>query len=202
MAADVFALTIVASVANQFVENVLHFQSNMSSSSTPGPDAQVLVAGFQADTEPQWLATLSDDYLLQGYRCKRVNNGGGPTVILPRTGVPGTIGDDSVTSGQGAVLISPYEFIPTFGSNKWRVGRIFLPAIPQTQIIENELQPAYLTQLNLLCGGLGDSIGTGPNFIYGVYTRLGTSTVPFYEPATIYPSSHIGTQRRRLRPVL
>ena len=124
---DIHELTIVASVADQFVENVLHFQNNVAASTQPGTDSASLIAAFQADVEPTWLACLADDYGLQGYRCKRVNNSGGPSVIVPRSGVPGSFGTNSVTSGQGACIISSYKYIPSIGSDKYRTGRIFMP---------------------------------------------------------------------------
>jgi hypothetical protein len=199
---DIHELTIVASVADQFVENVLHFQNNVAASTQPGTDSASLIAAFQADVEPTWLACLADDYGLQGYRCKRVNNSGGPSVIVPRSGVPGSFGTNSVTSGQGACIISSYKYIPSIGSDKYRTGRIFMPAIAESAIEENELQPGFITALQALCDLLAAELADGLESTYGVYSRQTLSTVPFYVPDVIYPSSHIATQRRRLRPVL
>lgn len=195
---DVYQLAIFGAVANEYVLNVLHFQSSLTSSPTPDLDAAGLITAWQTAAEAAYLACLSQDYTLGGYQAKRINNTGGPTYIQTPPGLVGTIADNSVVSGAGAVLTAPY-YQSSGTKPQWRTSRIFIPGIPATGVVKNQLQALLTTPLSAFATILNSPLGSMPTYTYGVWSKV---TSQWYDITTLRTSAHIGTLRRRYKPVV
>lgn len=196
---DVYVMDIFASVGNQFVLTTLAWQNGVSADPTPFDTADALVDTWITSNEPSWLACCPDDYALQGYHCKRVNNTGGPNVITPRPGTLGTFGHGSVISSAGALITAPYY---DSGSMKpqWRTARIFVPGVPDTAVSENLFQAAYITALNAFIAALIIPLASSPNlFTYGVWSRKEDA---FYSCPDIQLTGKVGTLRKRSKPFI
>src|SRR5258708_7185772 len=108
MANDVLEFSIVGSVAGEPTEVILHFEGDAANAADPTTLAEQAIPAIQTVWETDFVAALPDDYTLIGYKARRVNNTGGPTVALPVPGVTGGRGANSVSSGQGPVVILNY----------------------------------------------------------------------------------------------
>jgi hypothetical protein len=196
---DVYQLNIVGSVAQEYVENILHIESNVTGSHTPAEIAADVIQAWMTGAETPYVNCLPMDYILAGYRCKRLAAfGGGPTVTLPRSGITGGRGANSVTSGQSPLLVFP---VTVMGNPKRHnvTGKLFLPGIALEDIIGNVLQASLVTAIQTLAGVMvGLLTGGLGTYQYGIYSAAGG----FVAPTVGNPSLLVGTQRRRLHPIL
>jgi hypothetical protein len=196
MGTDVHQLNIVYSAGDQFAENILHWKNALTNSANPDMDSADLMSHFQSTMQTGLLACLPNDCSIEGYRCKRINNGGGPTVTVVNSGVVGTRSGATVTSGSGPCLTWPYN-----AGTRWRTGRTFLPGIAAGDYTDNEPVTGLLTALNalvtLFLAGLG-STTPGP-WVFGVWSPKGTLLFPITLGVV---SGKVGTQRRRYTPVI
>jgi hypothetical protein len=200
MAQDVFLLNVIGNVSNQYVENVLAFQSDISNSAFPAADAKQLADAFAAQIlTPEWLACCSDDYECAGIRCRRVNNTGGPSVAVLTPASTGTFGTLSVVSGQGGVLLWPYHYTPGV-KRKWSQGRTFIPGLPDTAIVNNELSFPFVAAMQALATALGTPlVAGGRTFQFGIWSREAQG---FFSIAHTNVSYNVATQRRRYKPAI
>ncbi len=195
MANDVYQLNIVGNAESQYWESVLHFQSGTANASQPLTVASHLVAAFIASVQTAFRACLGEDANVVGYRARRVNNTGGPQHLHPITPVPGTYGDDCTVSSIGGVILAYY----TQGT-KTRSGRWFLPALPKTAYDNGVYDALYATNTDALITAINGTItSSGDSFNFGVWAR---KTKVFFPPTLVMRSAHLGTQRRRLLPVM
>lgn len=206
MASDVHQIIIVGSVAGEFVENILHFQGSVDGSATPAADSLSLITQFRAMVEPSWLPVVPDDYVVAGYKAKRVNNTGGPTVVAPVAGVNGEVGAIAIASGVGPCLIGNYYASGAI-KPRWKVSRIFIPGVAVGLMSENVFTAPYPVNLAALAAALGAAIGGAQNWRYGVFHKATVAPAPvtaenFYIPVNIQLSGKPGTQRRRYSPTL
>lgn len=199
MANDVYQVNVIGSVANEYVENVWHFESSALNSVTPGADAAALLTALQSSVQTPFLACLPDDYELGGYKAKRVNNTGGPSAVLLAGGAAGAIGATSAVSGEGAVITCGY-FNSLGPSMRWRTTRIFMPGLPQDAISEGEFRALYIAAVQAFADDLVTPITAGPNTLtYCAYSKA------MGHPYAVNPpqvSALVGTQRRRFKPVI
>lgn len=199
MANDVYQLQIIASVAGEFVENVLNFVSTELDGANPGASAAAFLLEWQADNQVAWLAAVSSDYELGGYKAKRVNNTGGPEAVLLAGGAAGTFPSPSAVSGLGAVLTAAYlDTVPPPG--KYRRTRIFVPGLPIDGWAEGAIQPALRTALETLATQIAAPVAAGgQTYQYCAYSRATASVFTTGTPAI---SIKLGAQRRRYKPVI
>jgi len=194
MANDVHQLIAAGFLNGQHFELVQHFEANVASSADPVIGSNNLISGFQGSVEQPMLDLCSDELTIIGYKAKRVNNGGGPTVMVPQSAVPGNEGSQSLPSAMAYLFTNRY---PQAG--KWRAGHLFLPGIPETFSQDNgytagaiALAATFLTAiLSFSDGGIGYTWGTW----------AGASNT-FFPPSYSALSPKIGVQRRRLIPYL
>lgn len=196
---DVYVMDIFASVGNQFVLTTLAFQNGVSADPTPFDTADALVDAWVSTNEHPWLACCPDDYALQGYHCKRVNNTGGPNVVTPRPGEIGAFGTDSVISSAGALITAPY-FDSGSMKPQWRTSRIFVPGIPAGAVSENLFSTEYQAALAGFIAALIIPLTASPNlFTYGVWSRKEDA---FYACPDIQLTGKVGTLRKRSKPFI
>jgi hypothetical protein len=200
MASDVHQLNIVASIYDEYCENVLFFENDVDSSPTPEDDAEDLINAFISNIAVAWLACLSSDYALGGYKAKRVNSTGGPTYVSPvSVATPGTIGSTvSCTSVGPLVTGNYYDALAT--APRWRTTRIFLPGAPGALLVENEWQGVIPAHVASLIGLLVEPfMGVINTWTYVGWSRTHSVAYPI---VGMELSFLVGTQRRRLHPVL
>jgi len=195
MADDVHSFNIFYDVGGQPAMNALHFACELEASTTPQVDSQELIAAFRDDAEDLWKACIPEGVTILGYKARRINNGGGPTVVLPR-GIPGGRTGDFSASSIGPCLIWSY-----FSGVKWRTGRTFLPAISEDDISLNLIDAGLLTPIDALIAFLiGFTVFSTSHAIsweFGVYQP---TTETFSDAAAGVCSGRPGTQRRRMLP--
>jgi len=197
MANDTYQLNVIAAVADEYCENILHFQTSASSSSTPAADALAVITQFRAAIEPLWTACLSTDWQLGGYKCKRINNTGGPTAIAPVAGVVGGYGTGSVASGIGPLITATY-YDAAAVKPRWRDGRIFMTGAPAGSCVGNVWQAAMIAAINNLTAIMIAPLGGALTPQYVVWTKhTGLAKIP----VSMQLSAKVGTQRRRYVPV-
>lgn len=194
MAADVYQLIIGGTLCGQPVENVLHYQDTATADPNPQTKAAHLEAGWSAAMLAAWLNVCPSNYDLIGYKCKRVNNGGGPNVTLIEA--PGSVGSEPSAANDscvGPVIIASYT-----DTVRWFAGRIFLPGIGDGEIDNNVFGPAVLANLAVINGLWSTPIANGGdtfNFVIWSPTKNDA-----FVPVAFTVSNRVGTQRRRLVP--
>jgi hypothetical protein len=196
---DVFQLNVVGQVGRQTVESILHWQNTAASGPSPLADADTLVTAWNTTMQPLYLAMVGTDYLLMGYRARRVNNGGGPTFLAYNGSSPGTGPGVTSVTGAGALLTFPY--IET-GSPKRQnnTGKLFVPGSIVGAIIDNVIQATYRAALQAFLTALITGLsGSTLSFSYGTYVRSRTAFYPATEGDISFT---VGTQRRRYKPFL
>lgn len=198
MANDVYQLTMIGTCAGEFWETVQHWQSGVAASADPVGTADALITAFIATPQGTLLDCMAADTFVSGYKCKRVNNGGSPTVLHPQTPVAGTEAGTSATSGTAMCIVSWFQH--TIGSvTKFKTGRWFLPGVPESQLVGNHLTAGHISALATFIADFGTISASPHTFTYGTWS---TKFDLFFTPTYIAPSNKIGIQRRRLLPVL
>jgi len=194
MANDVHMIIIAGRCNGQFWECVQHFEANVASAADPVVGSNNLIAGFKTTVEADMLEMLSEDCEVIGYKAKRVNNGGGPTVMVPQAAATGQVGAQSLPSSMGYCFVQRYSQM-----GKWRTGRMFVPGIPESFSDGNEytttaitLAAAFLTLMLSFSNG-------GINYTWGTWAG---KTNTFFPPAYAALTQKMGVQRRRLLPLI
>jgi hypothetical protein len=171
MANDVHRLVIAFTAGGQFFENVLAFQANVTVSTTPEADSSALIAAFIGTMETPLMACLSVDTTLLAYKAKRLNNTGGPSTILPRSGVVGTFGTEPCSNTRVAAGLS-YDYYNVSGTPpRWRVGKQFLGAIGDTAMDSNSWSPTFITAALAYATALGQDASSTPGpWVTGIWS--------------------------------
>jgi hypothetical protein len=202
MANDVMQFHVVGSVAGEPTEIISAFiTDNAAHAPDPTLSAAALIVIWQTNNEANLMAALPDDYVLHGYKARRINNTGGPTAVLPVPGVNGGRGANSVSSGQGPVVLIDY-FDNVGVPNRWRTGRMFLPGIAAGDLVENVIQAALTAAVQTFIDTVKQATGAdgnGDNWTPVIWSRKHSQT---FAPMAWGQSGVIGTQRRRLHPAL
>lgn len=195
MANDVYRLVILGSSAGEFFENVLHYKSNETSGADPTAAAISLINQWRDTVESAMADVMAADTSLVGYKCKRINNGGSPTISVPITPVPGTVAGTSATSATASLLLLPF-----IRAAKFFTGKIFIPGLAESRLEGNALNGAQVTALGTLISALLSTLTITP-FSYDIVVWSRTVSLPFV-PFDIVISNKVGIQRRRLLPVI
>jgi hypothetical protein len=195
MANDVYQLVIVGQSAGQFYENVLHFKNGSTNDPDPVAGASSLIEGFVNTLQDSLVDCMCVDTSITGYKAKRVNNGGGPTVAEPQVSVPGTVSGTSATSATASLLLVPFV-----RSSKFYSGKVFIPGLSESMLAGNVISGTLITLLDSFANNLASSFTQTPHtWDYVVWSR--TVSLPF-TPFDITVSAKVGIQRRRLKPVM
>lgn len=192
MANDVHQLIMAGFCSGQHFETVQHFEANVSMSADPVTVSDQLIAGFAVNVETSMLALMSDDAAIIGYKAKRINNGGGPTVMAPQAAAPGTVASQALPSAMAYLFTQRY---PQAG--KWRAGHLFLPGIPESFSEDNGYSGAAIAAAAAFLADLLSFTSGGFGYTWG--TWAGTAGV-FFPPSYAALAPKIGVQRRRLIP--
>lgn len=195
MANDIFALEIIYSVAGEQAANVIHLKSTSSTPGTdPGQDASDIIDEFISSEETGLASILADDVIIAGYRCRRINNGGGNTSVQA-SGTPGTYGPNSQAGQTCAVSVLGYS-----DGTHHKAGRIFWPVTAQSSIIDNVIDAIIVAAIQTLVGDLIAGLTVGAKtWKLCVYSRKHATPfdVVFKDVSLL-----VGTIRKRLKPVM
>lgn len=194
MANDVIQLVIVGNSGGEFWECVQHWQTSVDSGADPVGEADQLIQGFIDSAMDAMSDIQSVDTFISGFKAKRVNNTGGPTVMRPLVPVPGAVAGEQINSASGYCIVSRYEHAAA-----WKSGRFFIPGIPETFIDGNHFTAPAIAAVATFIGAMGSFSSGGFGFTYGTWS--GKFNL-FHAPTYIALSSKVGIQRRRLLPVL
>lgn len=198
MGRDVYSLGIFYAIGPQPGMNVLHFAEDTEESENPDVNAQGCIAGFMEEIEEAWLATIPADTRILGYKCRRVNNGGGPGISQPRPGVTGTRTGVFSVSGIGPVHVWSYQKL----AGGWAAGRTFVPGVSEDDVNENQFDDNLITacqDLHELLLAVPCFSTTTPvlNFEFVIYSPT-HDTISGVEAAGV--SGKPGVQNRRMKP--
>lgn len=195
MAADVYRLTVFGSVVGQHVENVFHWRSGTTGAPNPGLTAKALLDGWRASIEALYLNTLPANYLLTGYQCRRVNNGGGNTSTIAGGWVPGNRSGNAEMSLAGPQIHWPFTDLAGY----YGTGKTFLPAMSVSDIDEGRLDPAFITDIMTWVTEMLETITDGMNsFDLVIFSPKMDAA---YLPLNGGLAWKIGYLGRRLKPI-
>jgi len=194
MANDVHQLTIAGLCGGEFWETVQHYACDATSSADPVSDSASLITGFRANVETELLACMATATNIYGYKAKRVNNGGGPTVLVPIVAVDGAQDEDQLPASNGYCITSRYS-----NGTEWRAGRWFIPGIPESFVDQNQFNASAIAAIADLVIANSGFTSTPRTWAYGTWAG---SVSTFFPPVYVNLSPKVGVQRRRLLPVL
>jgi len=194
VATDVYQLIVVGQSAGQFFENVLHFTNGVTAGSDPTTAATQLIDDFIVMVQDSLIDCLCVDTSITGYKAKRINNGGSPTIAMPQTAVPGTVSGTSATSATSPLVLIPFQ-----RSGKFYTGKIFLPGLSESKLAGNVIDSSLVSLINIFTNNLESFSDSGPTWDFVIWSR--TVSLPFF-PYDFSVSAKVGIQRRRLKPVM
>ncbi len=194
MAIETYELRICGTHMGSYNECVMHYQGTGTDPADTMSAGRSLIAGFVANCEAQWLAALPPTYEIRQYQARRVV----PvfSAVAKETygiGVaPGTRG----ATGSAMQLCPAIDLIPAMGTKS--MGRIFLPAVAQGDIVQNVYAAGYSTIITTLITALLTAFSNaGIAWVKVVLSRkLGTSS-PVISGRQ---SPVVGFQKRRRAP--
>jgi hypothetical protein len=195
MASDIIQLSAFMVLGGQPAQNVWHFRGAVAPDPNPDTEAQKCINGWRGTIETAWLLCMPGDVVVHGYKARRVNNGGGPTVILPTPGVVG-----SRTPGFSAGAIGPCLIWGYSTLTRWRAGRTFVCGVAEDDIEENVFGAGIIGACDALIAlMLGTPAFTdgGVAFKFTIYQR-GAALASDVETGTV--SGKPGVQNRRMKP--
>lgn len=192
---DVHQLVAIGQSGGEFWEFVQHWVANVANSGTPADDSLDLISSFQAGAQTEFLACLPSQVNITGYKCKRVNNTGGPTAMLPITPAPGTRSGNLAVGCNGPCIVSSYN-----NNVRWTTGRWFLPGIIQGDVASNHIASGLVTAVNnFISAFTATFVGGSRSWDFVIWSR--EFAVPF-GPDAVDISLKVGIQKRRLLPVV
>lgn len=192
---DIYQLNVISEAAGQIGENVFHYlQQSGSTSTNPGATAESLILSWISHVQNYYIPLLPSDATLIGYKCKRLNNGGGPTAMNP-TNVSGTGGGTCSVTVAGACLIWPYT-----NGTRYFAGRTFIPFGFDGAWANNEPDPSFSSDLNTFITQITTAlVVTAINYLLEIYSRKLKTTFQIQGPGiSIKP----GVQRKRALPIM
>lgn len=200
MAADVISLAIYFDLGPQPAQTVLHFRSSEENDPNPDVEAQACIAAFLTEVETLYLACIPSDVYLKGYKARRINNGGGPSITVIAGPEPGTRAGSFSVGAAGPCLVWGYEKL----GGGWAAGRTFVPGVSEADIAQNQISDPLIGALQdfieemLEVPTMSTSMPAYDfEFIIWSSTHNASSGV---ETGTI--SGRPGIQRRRMKPSL
>ncbi len=192
-----YQMTFTGALNGQFVQNIMHFQFEETTTTTPFIAAVAIANGWVASNLSYWLAILPSSYEMSSVRCQQISDGGGAT-YTQTTGVAGQVGlraDEISVTTVGPLLCFP----ATVGDAV--VGKIFLPGVAEDDIAYNIIDPSLQTEITSFLGNFIPATvisGTVAGNLY--YCVANAAKDNWARPDGGYLSATIGTQRRRARP--
>lgn len=192
-----YQLTLTGTLAGQFVQNILHYQFEETSSQSAFINAAAIGNAWTADEIDNWLSIISSSYIMSSVRCQQISDGGGAT-YTQTSGVAGMTGARAAEIS--VQTVGPLINFPAT-VDKPVVGKIFVPGIPEADVSMGVIGSTLLGDLTTFLGNWIPAItisGTVAGQLY--YCVANAAKDNWARPDGGYVSATIGTQRRRARP--
>lgn len=192
MAVDVYRMEIRTVAGVEPATNVLHFDNVIEGAQFPLEHAKDLIDIWVDELMDAYLACLSEDSKVTSIRCKRVNNGGGPTASRQFDTLVGTRPGMVGTGGVSAVGL-----VPVLKGATWRIAKIYFPALSKLDFEDDRVKAALVDAIGeFLTLLVGRQIGPLLNFAYVVWDSVAKeSKATDLNQFNVSPT--IGVQRRR-----
>jgi len=194
MPAETYRLNIQALATGEQAQNVLYFICDNNDDATPLSIAKELTAKWNATFKALFMQAQSNRYVLRYIKAQRVLPSGGNSWVLEW---PEGTEVGSVNAEQASLQVAPIMKLYG-GLSDGKQGRTFLPAPPDTSIVENVLDSGYVSDMIDYYDNMLTFSGATHDFLLAIYSRLsGTSTAV----SAAGMSQIIGLMRKRCRPM-
>lgn len=195
MATENYLLSIGGIAGASFNECVLCFQSAGLSSNDTLDAAGDLINAFNAHAATEWLACLPGTYFLQTLTARRAFPKPSATAVAQNQ--PFTVGG-TVAGDMTSLSLCPSVFLVPPMTVKTG-GKIFMPCVAQSQIVDNTYAAGYVTAIDALMTKLTTGLaGSGTSWKLAIYSRKNISASLVLSWVL---SPRIGFQGRRRKPV-
>lgn len=194
MASEIYELRIGATCGNDRVETVMHFVGGNLTADATLDNGNYLLDAFVTNVLAAWMNMFPDNYVLLNLQARRATPK--PSAVtfadFPQQVQVGQFG-----TGQATRQLCPVLFlIPGMGFKSG--GKIFLPAVPNSAVVNNTYGAGYITIIdtfvNLVLANFGTS---GKTWQIAIYSRK-LATYSIAVGANL--SLRFGFQKRRRRP--
>lgn len=168
MASELYELKIKGVNGMQPTETVLHFIGGNLTADDTGDNGAFLIDAFITNLEALFLGCCSGLFFIDSYEARRATPK--PSIVAFHQYQPsvqiGTYG-----GGQKLDQLCPcVRIIPTMGFKS--VGRIFMPGLPATAIVNNAYDSIYVTAVAAWTTAMFVNFGTsGKTWQLAVYSR-------------------------------
>jgi len=196
MATDYYQLRIQGLHQTEYNECVLHLRGVNLTAADYISNADDLVNSWVAEVHPAWLDLMPESYQVLRITAKKASVGGGAerSNEFQFGDQPGTVSGGAASQQLCPVIL----LIPGMGIKT--AGKIFLPAIAESQIASNVVNSTWLTNVaNMMSILTAGFTGSSITWDLVVYSRKNAT----FDPVEDYSVSPIvGFQRRRQRAPL
>src|SRR5215471_853847 len=174
MATEVYTLKIEGYLANQYRANVMHFLGTGVDTNDTRHAALDCVSMFNTHLLLPWLAMLPGTYEVLSLYSRRTRlkpSAFSRLVYFPGT-QPGTRGSQSTAQQTNPMIF----MVPMMGFQSG--GKLFLPAVSQGDLINNQYQAAFITAVQtFMAAAIGGNAGPSYTWKLQVYShKLGTTS--------------------------
>jgi len=195
MSTELYELTLEGVHNLQAVENVMHFEGDNLTANDTYTNGGDLLTSFIAAVLPSWLGCLPPSYQATRITARRAITK--PSVVRhTQFGVGVQLG--SLGTEATSYNLCPCVFlIPPLGTKSG--GKIFMPCVPEGQIIGNTYQTSYTTAIGVLMSIMLTNFGTGSiTWISAILSRKHNT---FSQTSNWRLSPVIGFQGKRRKAV-
>jgi hypothetical protein len=194
---NVYRMTLTWSLGLQFAQSIFHWEFDDSGFATTQGAADALITAWGTAYIPSFAGFYPADTALLSLKARLVTAPGGFEAFEPvAPPLAGTRAGTLPTSAPSPVAI----FYPLDTSRKR--GRWFIPGVSDTDLTDGKFTAAYITAIDTLLGTQFDDIslvgGGAPTAKFVIYDRKDKT---WFSPVFNKLSDHVGTLRRRQRPV-
>lgn len=196
MATDYYQLRVQGLHQAEYNECVMHFRGVNLTAADYIANAQDLILSWQSECQEKWLDLMPETYQILRLSAKKASVGGGGEVTGPyqMAEAPGNISGGAASQQLCPVLL----LIPPMGIKT--AGKIFLPAIAESQIAANVVNSTWITNAGVLMSQMITGFtNSGITWDLAIFSR---KNVSFSECVDYSLSPIVGFQRRRQRAPL
>lgn len=168
MANEVYQLKIIGGLNGQYRENVLSFEGLGVDTNDTMKAGNDLIGAWNTHLAALWLAMLPPTYMIERYEVRRIQLKPSAVAKVQKQygSTPGTRGTNA-TAQQTCPMVF---LIPAMGTKSG--GKIFLPAVPQSDIINSAYAAGWITVVNaFFTAAIGSNAGSLYAWNLGVWSR-------------------------------
>lgn len=195
MANRCYQLAIDGLLLDSYRQTVLHFQSTGTADNDTLAAGESLVAAFAASAMANFLATLPASYVITQLSARRVDLK--PSAVAKTFyGVSSHVGTRGTDATANQTCPSVF-LVPVMGVKSG--GKIFWPAVPQGDLVQNVPATSWVTVIDSFIAGLISGISNaGITWTLAVFSRK-LQTISNVTNHSLSPV--VGYQSKRRKPV-